>query len=259
MPKKNMTPEERKAIGARLKAGREAKKAQIKKQNQVNPTPTGVNPDPTRALPQDDKVTLTQEQFQEMMNRISDLESQKPQPQAAAPYIGESGQAIGVKEKASVNPDDYRNPVEALYNFFEDTPKYRRLGVRDNYEIRWSVNPTRYQTAFGTWFVEPRFELTLLRRRFDEDGNETPSKVIVGRSSFFEDLPANLLEAELAGLSVDDVGKPEFADKMRMYRYTTWLIEKIQPKRPGATSTKKKKLEVIGGTAYEVEEGSELV
>jgi hypothetical protein len=189
---------------------------------------------------------------------LSNLEQQKPespQPQSAIPRIDQAtGQAIGVTEKHSINPNDYKDPTEALYNL----PELRRFAFRENYVLRWTVTPTRYQTAFGTWFVEPRFELTLLRRRFDEEGVERPDKIIVGRASFFEDLPANLMEADLAGLSVDDVGTPDFSEKMKMYRYKLWLVENLTPKRPSSTK-KKVKLEVIGGTAYEVEEGSEVV
>jgi hypothetical protein len=204
-------------------------------------------------------VKLSNEQFQEMMNRLSKLENKKeelakgPQPQTGTPRMNEIGQPIGVTEKASLNIKDYENPVERLY----DLPALKRFGMRENYVIDWNVTPTRYQTAFGTWFVEPRFELTLKRRRFDDD-DKTIGFVILGRASFFEDLPANLLEAELAGLTTDDVGTPQFSDKMRMYRYSAWLAETIKPRRPDTTK-KKVKLEVIGGQAWEVEEGNSVV
>jgi hypothetical protein len=206
-------------------------------------------------------VIMTQDQFQEMMRRISELEAQKaeptltPQPQTNQPSMNESGQFIGVTEKHSINPKDYTNPIEELY----DLPQLKRYALRENFLLRWGVTPTRYQTAFGTWFVEPRFELTLLRKRFDEEtGKERPDMIVMGRASFFEDLPANLLEAEQAGLSVDDVGTADFSNKMRMYRYTTWLEERLNPRRPSTTGNRKK-LEVIGGSAYEVEEGNKVL
>jgi hypothetical protein len=250
MPKKNMTLEERQAWGQKMKDARKKKAAEAG-------APVAQLP-PIEEVTSKDTVTLTTEQFQDMMDRLSNLEQQKPespQPQSAIPRIDQAtGQAIGVTEKHSINPNDYKDPTEALYNL----PELRRFAFRENYVLRWTVTPTRYQTAFGTWFVEPRFELTLLRRRFDEEGVERPDKIIVGRASFFEDLPANLMEADLAGLSVDDVGTPDFSEKMKMYRYKLWLVENLTPKRPSSTK-KKVKLEVIGGTAYEVEEGSEVV
>jgi hypothetical protein len=198
-------------------------------------------------------VVLTQEQFQEMLERIQKLETVREQvSQNVQPSIGTRGEVLGMIERFPIDPKHYQSPLDAIY----DDPQFRRFALRDNYFLKWSVTPAKYQTAMGTWYVEPRFELELWKRDFNED-NEEFRKILLGRASFFEDPPANLLEAELAGLSINDVDTGEFGEKMRMFRYKFWVNEILQPKRPGSTSPKKK-LQVIGGKAYEIEEFSEL-
>jgi hypothetical protein len=105
----------------------------------------------------------------------------------------------------------------------------------------------------------------LLRRQYDDDGKELVKqdaegkdfypRIILGRVSFFEDPPANLVEAELAGVTLEDVNSSDFQEKMRMYRYKFWLIEKLMPKPPIGKSARRQ-VQVIGGKAYEIDNSS---
>lgn len=219
--------------------------------------------------PAEQKVTLTQEQFNQLLNRINELENKKeaaPEVAVAAgvpvPQLNSQGGVVGVIERYPIDPNNYKDPTDELY----DTPELRRFGLRDNFVIKWSISPTRYQTAMGTWYVEPRFELTLLRKQFDEDNNEVVKidektgrsfnpRIILGRVSFFEDPPADMIEAEQAGVSMNDLDVGEFQNKMRMYRYRFWIAEKLNP-RPPKSTTSNKKMEVIGGKIYEIDEYS---
>lgn len=196
-----------------------------------------------------EEAPVSRAEYEALLAKLEQLGvAAQPAPQTAAPAASSA-----VIELFSVNPSDYPNPVEAIY----DNPKFTRFALRQNFELRWKVTPVRYQTAQGAWMMEPRFEITLLRRRFNEEGAELPSKIVVGRASFFEDPPANMLEAELAGLDDADFGSKDFANQMRMYRCVRWLDEKLNPRRPGGRKLESN-LEVIGGKVYEIEAYNEL-
>lgn len=216
-------------------------------------------------------VTLSQDQFNTIMERLNKVEGKEASPEAVAQafptgvpsgsQLGPQGQVIGVVERYPVDQKHYQDPTDALY----DAPELAQFALRHNYVIRWNVTPTKYQTAMGTWYIEPRFELILLRKQFDDEGNEIEKvndqgqtykpRIILGRASFFEDPPANLIEADQAGVVPGDLDAGVFNEKMRMYRYKFWLTEKLRPRGPKKTNTDTK-LQVIAGKAYEIEEFS---
>lgn len=280
MPK--MSEAARKAASERMKAMHAAKKA-AKLANEAPapteppmPKPENLPVEEPQAPPQTapaPTVTLTQEQFQMMLDRLQSTEPTAPAPQESVnqafpngqpPTLNPQGGVVGVIERYPINPKHYQNPVEELY----DLPVLRKFAMRENYVIEWKVTPTKYQTAMGTWYIEPRFELTLKKKQWDEDGNEVVKyndqgkayypRIVIGRASFFEDPPANILEAEEAGLSIDDLDSGEFQEKMRMYRYKFWLVERLNPKKPQFTTSKRRE-EVIGGKVYEIDEYSKPV
>lgn len=281
----------RKAAGERLRAMHAAKAVAKKAAKEVNefdmesiteaPELNKIPDEPTEepvpmpeplpaAVPP--TVTLSQEQFQMMLDRLSNREgTEAPGPQAmqqafpaGQPTLNSQGGVTGIIERFPINPSHYKNPTEDLY----EVPELRRFGLRENFVIDWRVTPTKYQTAMGTWYIEPRFELTLKKKQFDEDNNEIVKhddkgkayhpRIVLGRASFFEDPPANILEAELAGLSIDDLDSEVFQDKMRMYRYKFWLMERLSPKKPVFTTSNRRE-EVIGGKVYEIDEYSQPV
>lgn len=284
MSKRTWTPEQRAAFGAKMKAAKEAKRQQAVIEEklerdgmiakdavttpQEEPMPKPENmpePEPQAPMP---AVTLTNEQFQMMLQAFQSQEGTKKSSPAVVnqamqgTQLGPQGQVIGVVERFPIDPKYYKNPTEELY----DMPEFSRHAMRYNFVLDWTCTPVKYQTAMGTWYMEPRFELTLKKKQLDEDGNELVKvdpatgkefhpRIVLGRASFFEDPPANILEAEEAGVALEDLDKGEFQEKMRMYRYKFWLSEKLSPKRP-VTTTNRKRMEVIGGKAYEIEEFS---
>ncbi len=252
---KKWTPEQRQAASERAKAAIAAAKTES-----TEPVTETIETVTEAVAPAPATVTLTQEQFQMMLDKLSAREPVAP----TGPSLGNNGQVIGVVERYPTNPNLYKNPIEELY----DLPELKRFSVRENFVLKWSCSPTQYQTVAGVWYSEPRFELTLLRRQYDENGDELVKKdaqgkdyyprIILGRVSFFEDPPANLIEAELAGVTPDDVNSSDFQDKMRMYRYKFWLIEKLMPKPPIGKS-QRRSVEVIGGKAYEIDNSSVVI
>lgn len=279
MTSRKWTPEQRKAASERAKAQIAAKKKELENEDISDSSGDNSSPDDSQHLESEFEqkvnepqaqptVTLTQEQFQMMLDRLS-ARPEAPATQAAfnqafpgtTPQLNTQGGVVGVVERFPIDPKHYVNPVEQLY----DMPELRRYALRENYIIEWRVTPTKYQTAMGTWYIEPRFELILKKKQYDEEGNELVKydkngkafhpRIVLGRASFFEDPPANIMEAEEAGVGVDDLDKPEFQEKMRMYRYRFWLNEQLNPKRP-AYHTNARREEVIGGKVYEIDEYS---
>jgi hypothetical protein len=264
MPKK-MSDEARKAASERMKAFHAAKKAAkeaavaappaeeptapVEPQTpQPEALPEDPTPTPETAVP---GVTLTNEQFEMLLNRFSGMGKE---PDTTTP-------TVGIVERFPIRPDAYVNPVEMLY----DIPKLRRFGLRENYVIDWKVSTTRYETRQGQWYMEPRFELTLKRKQFNEEGEEVVKhdkhgkpfhpRIVLGRASFFVDPPADMIEAELAGLADADLSDEELQERMFFWRYSMWIEERLMPKLPDFTTNAMKE-EVIGGKAYEIEEYS---
>lgn len=206
-------------------------------------------------------VTLSMDDFQNTMNRLNKLEAALEQAQASQKVteqstIGQSptGQPTGITERFSLDPAHYEDPTEALYELEE----LRRLAPRENFELKWTVTPTRYQTVFGTWYIEPRFEITVYRKRYDDDGNELPSRIVLARGSFFEDPAANLLEADIAGVNFSEMTPSDFASAMRMFRYKTFILDVLVPKRLISTKAKTHEM-VIGGRVYTIEDSQKPV
>lgn len=230
--KKPMTPEERKAFGEKMKAARAAKK---------------------------DTVQLTKEQFEKLMKLVE----QPAQP--SQPTIGSQGQQIGIVEKYTSDPAHYDDPTEKLY----DMPEFRRFALRDNYRIKWNVSPTKYQTVFGTWYIEPRFELTIARRRLnadgspkmvkDENGRTTEEVMVLGRGSFFQDPAADLLEADMAGVDYKAIAPEAFSEAMRLWRYVQFISDLLSPPARDVARPLRRRMEVIAGKPYDIEEFQSLV
>lgn len=201
-------------------------------------------------------VTLTNEQFQQLLQAFQSNQNAQQLPKA---------QSSEVVEKVSINPNLYSNPLDYLY----DIPELKRFNLRENFVITYDFSTIKYQTAQGAWYIEPKFEISLMRKQFDPvtgeelvkkkpDGTTYKPRVVLGRAIFFEDAPANIEEAQLAGLSVDDIEKDDFAEKMRFWRMREYIISRVNP-RPTITKTSNKREEVIGGKVYQIDEYSDFV
>ena len=200
-------------------------------------------------------ITMTDSQFQQLLQAF--------QANQGVPLPKDTTSQI--LEKISVNPNLYKDPTDFLYNI----PELKRFNLRENFVIKYKFSTIKYQTAQGVWYIEPMFEITLMRKQFDSmtgeelvkkkpDGTTYKPRVILGRATFFEDAPANIEEAHLAGLSTDDIESESFAEKMRFWRMKMYIIERINP-RPVITSTNRMREEVIAGKVYQIDEYSDIV
>jgi hypothetical protein len=194
-------------------------------------------------------VTLTKEQFDALMNRINKLENEKvTQPVAQGPVVTASG-VVGTKEKYPVNKSLYEDPRERLY----DEKRLSRFNLRENYTLYWHIDISRYQTAQGLWFQEPRFELELRRKDLDEDGN-SKGEFVIQKFVGHEDYDAAVDIAQALGIEVDPDFSKQFIDEMRYHQMRLWLEELFFPPKEIKSQNTGKHERVVGGkvvTFYE--------
>jgi hypothetical protein len=239
---------------AKLQAGRAQAQASKQANQQANQT-TSQNTVPATSQAED-TVTISKEQFDTLMQRLSAVEDSKTQtqtvmPAAVAPGLDQFGRPTGIISKYPVDPSYYNDPRKRLY----DLPELERFAFKQNYILDFEVDQMIYETKFGTSMSEPKFTLTLKQRRYDEEGKLRDGLIILGQGIFFEDQAASIKEASAMGLPIDNSHSREFLDQMRFLRMRDWLVERLNPRRP--VSTKKKlKEEVIGGKVYRIEEGN---
>lgn len=231
MPKKVYTEEERKAIGERLRKGREAKVEEVK-----------VETPPAQEV-------ITNEDLQHLLKRIAELErgAQFKSPQAQVTSKG----LIGTFEKYNVDPKLYPDPRLRL----ADEPRLKRFAFDVNYELGFEVSTTSYTTQDGINTKEPKFDIELYKIVMDEDGEPTTGRYVIRRATFHEDPQAALAIAREHGLQVDESNEADFLNEMRYLRFRDWLIEAFYPPKNDVSKSNKKEM-VVGGKLVEYFEKS---
>lgn len=200
------------------------------------------------------RVSMTQDQFNELMNRLNKLETEKataPTPPSEGASITAGGQIIGVKEKYPINKAMYAhvNPIERLFS----EPKLSRFAPRENYNMYFSVQTTRYQNAQGIHMAEPRFELELRKKVLEDDGTQK-GEYVIGKYISHEDYDAAIDIAQSLGVEIDPNFGKEFIDEMRYQQFRTWVEEQFYQPKPIQQSNGGRKEMVVGGkvvTFYE--------
>lgn len=254
MPKKDMSPEERKAFGEKMKAAREAKKlADVAKET---PTPES-NADIGELLKQIEEMKTNQALMQAALLNQNFLNT----PQNAntqGSQITSKG-IIGTFEKYITDPKQYPDPRERLYEYFESNNKLRRIGLRNNYEMTWEVTPMRpYERKDGVMETQPRFHLELNYIIIDPDTYEpTKGRYTVKDIIFFEDPQTALIVARDNGLEVDEVNEKAFLDEMRFIRVRDWLEDAFFPEQIQSSKPKKKDMVINGKQVQYFEVSSE--
>lgn len=238
MPKKNMSPEERKAFGEKMKAARQAKKLnqQIKEQPQKE-----ANADIGELLKQIEEMKQNQALLQAALLGQQNLNANQQGSQVTTKGI------IGTFEKYITDPAHYPDPRERLFDYFESSPKFRRIGLRNNYEMEWEVAPMRpYERKDGVMETQPKFRIELNYIIIDEETYEpTNGRYTVKDFVFFEDPQTAIVVARDNGLEVNDENEKAFLDEMRFIRIRDWLEDAFFPSP--LTTHKQKKDMVIGG------------
>ena len=162
MARKPMSEEAKQAARERLAAAR------AKKQAKTN-TPVTETKEETPQPIQAGGVTLSQEQFDELMNRITNAEAaafrsgaspeQKLEAKAElqGAQLGANG-VQGVVQKYNVEASWYPDPSERILNM----PELQRFAPHQNFEVKWVVDGVEYEKANIT-YTEPVFKISILR------------------------------------------------------------------------------------------------
>jgi hypothetical protein len=206
MPKRNWSEEERKAFGAKMKAAKAAR------QNQ--------NPQTK------DSVTLTTNQYEELMARLQKLEQEPTQtvdqhlegPQTIS--VNQHGQSVGIVTKYPVDPSLYPNPTDDLY----DIPEIQFRAPRENVKFVWNVSGQVYETKFGTNVQEPFFRLDVFRLDRDEDGQIKPGAFRIGRLVFNEDETTAYQIAQDMKLNISMTDMREIMNIARFERIKQFIL-----------------------------------
>lgn len=262
MPRRKWTPEEKKAFGEKMKALREAKKAGQKQTAGVlNPepavNPTSQNVEVSQSAPEintDSEPTVS-----DLMKRIQELEQRQffPQP---APQQAQNAQVtsmglVGTTIKYSVNPKDYPDPRDRLF----DEPKLKLKGFnRDWWDLEWNVSRANYETKDRINMSEPKFQVKLIRIIEDPETGEPSSKrYTLWKGTFFEDPNAAISIALQYGIEVGEDMQKSFLDEMRYLRIRDWLLEAFYPPKPSQDKMNKTET-VIGNRLVEVYEANSV-
>lgn len=233
MPKKNMSPEERKAWGEKMKAARAAKKLETK------------------------EPEVNTEDYQALLRRVRELETNFKNAEAQGRQaefqadrgvqVGNRGNLVGSFEKYILDKSHYPDPRERLSH----EARLQRFAFLVNNTLNWDVSTTNYQTQDGVNVREPRFKLELVSLHRDDDGELNGEAHIIRTMIFHEDPDTAMTIANEQGIEVGNDQK-SFLDEMRYLRMRDWLLDCFYPK-PAATN-KKKREEVIGNRVVEVYE-----
>ena len=225
MPKQ-MSAEERKAWGEKMKIARAAKK-----QNQVT---------------HDQKETIDQnDDIQILKRRIEELEQKQ--------FFNQPAPVTSTKQvitKYSWDPKLYADPREKLSN----EEKLRRFAFKENYDLNWEVQKVDYEED-GMKVRAPRFLLELLGKMIDEDTNEIAKtfdpatktwkekRYVLKRGMFFEDPDSFITVANQMGIAVPEYLETPFLNEMRYIVMRDWLFENFFP--PKTLQDKMQKTETV--------------
>ena len=219
MPKKQMTPEERKAWGAKMKSAREAKK--------------------NKEVAEEFKSAPS---IDELVRQIEELKRNQffSQPQPARAVT-----------KYSINPKDYPDPRERLSN----ETRLETEAFKQNFLMEWQVGRVSYDAKDGVNYTEPKFKLELWRWIRNPKTNEiTNKRFLVKKVTLFEDPDAAIYAAHEAGVEVPPQMEPAFLDEMRYLRLRDWVFDVFWP-QPAEEKAGIRE-EVIGNRVVQVLETS---
>jgi hypothetical protein len=220
MARKPMSEEQKQAASERMKAMHAAKKA-----SKTNSTPSETN----------SGINLTQEQFDQLINRLTVAEAAiayrgvtpdqalDAKAEMTGAFIGPNG-IQGQIVKYNIEPDWYPDPSERIL----DMPELSRFAPRQNYEIKWTVTGVEYEKN-NISYAEPRFTVEIRRIMFNEYGEPTTQRAIVGRHIQHED--ENVTRMVARDMGFQDLDERKLRDEVRFQRIRRWVLDMLTPMR----------------------------
>jgi hypothetical protein len=270
MPRKKLTPEQKKAWGEKMKAAKE-KKAMERAQPQVTPqvgTPTStpaaepmsqnteleVSPPDSSA-----EENVRSDDVQTLLRRIEELERQRFFPAQPTPQLSQQPQVThrgitGTLTKYSVNPKDYPSQEDILTRLLDERRLQLQNFNRNWWDIEFQVSTVNYDTKDGIHVREPKFQVRLIRIIEDpETGEPSNRRYTLHKVTLFEDPDAAIQVANQHGIEIPEELEQDFLNEMRYLRIRDWVLESFYPPKP--TQAKANKTEtVIGNRLVEVYE-----
>lgn len=252
---KSWTPERRAAASAAAKARLAAKPEdrisastvrEHSEQDKLNEQLRATPPPST-----DSDLTELTRQVKEALEEIQRLKANQAQtaPQQQSQMGIQNGALTGTYERYQTSKNYYPSPVERLSR----EPRLERFAFADNYELKWEVQLSQYETADHVRTKEPRFNLKLIVKVYDDlTGELTNRRFVILQGIFHEDPDAAIYVANENGIAVDSNNEKDFLDEMRYLRFRDWLLEAFYPTPPPAAANKKEV--VIGNKLVEVYE-----
>ncbi len=259
MPRKKWTPEEKKAWGEKMKAARELAKGKKVAESQgftlnQHEVPTSHNVEEAQPSPED--VGVEEPSVSDLARQVQELKSYIATLQPAAAQQPQTAQVtqrgiVGETVRHSVNPKDYPDPRDRL---FTEKKLVLQGFNRDWWDLEWIISTARYQTKDGLWYVEPKFQIKIIRIVPDPETNEpSAQRYVIHKGTFFEDPDAAIAAANQYGLEVPPQLEKTFLDEMRYLRMRDWVMESFYPPKPTQAKMNKRET-VIGNRLVEVYE-----
>lgn len=156
------------------------------------------------------------------------------------------GGLVGTFEKYTVDPSNYPDPSTRL----SQEPRLAPFAFGYNYELKYEVHVSQYDTKDGRNVKEPRFMMELRRIVLDDLGVPTNRRYIVRKLTFHEDPQAAIQIARANNVEVDKENEVDFLNEMRYIRARDWLLDIFYP--PKATASKAKREIVVDNQVIEV-------
>ena len=253
MPAKKGSPEA-KAWAEKMKQAREAKQAG--KQKISSPSQPSTSYQSRSAVPPQPSEPAQQENVADLVRRVEELEKERDffkKTSLETPQVTDRG-VQGTFEKYSVDPSNYPDPRQHLWEYMNSTQALRRHGFTpDNYEMEWEIRTTNYETRDGRSVKEPRFILEVWGILYNEETNQPEKKYRIHRLVFHEDPQAALIVANEKGLEIPEDMTKQFLDDMRFLRVRDWLMELFVPPHYNEKKQEQRE-EVIGNKLVDVVE-----
>lgn len=257
MPKKEWTPEERKAFADKMRNARRAKNVTVGGPVEDNVVEAPPAAEPAK-VPEEDVEDHIQDELglDELKRQMKEIQETNALLKAAllggaqqpknTIGVGKDNKLTGEVEKYLLDPVNYPDPTPRL----RKEPRLQPLAFDYNYELEYSVATSSYETKTGINMIEPKFHVTLNRIVLDDQGEQTPKRYIARKLVFHEDPQAALVIARENGIEVDKTDEQRFLNEMRYLRVRDWLFDIFWPKP--ASEKDKIREEVIGGTLVQV-------
>jgi hypothetical protein len=203
------------------------------------------HPEPT------EKNTISPEEYQDLLRRMLEMQEMFINNNRAATPANtlgvKNGSVIGEIDKYLTDPDLYPDPCKRLAK----EPRLQPFAFEYNYELKFQVGITSYETKSGVNMREPKFTLELYRIMLDDSGVQTNKRMVICRGIFHEDPQTAIVIARDNGIQIEGMDEPTFLNEMRYLRMRDWVIEQFFPPKPSQEKIDKHE-EVIGGKLVEI-------